>query len=120
MLVGWRMGEDLETLAQLPDGELTVNVLTGEATHSSCGEFSLWVAREIQAWFNHRLEISGIPTSEIYAALVTAKINTGRIATNRKKMVSFNFNVESRIETSSTLYSGKLEETHQWHQRADL
>ncbi len=120
MLVGWRMGEDLETLSELPDGELLVNALTGEATHSTYGPIKLWVAGEFQSWFNHRLEVSGIPSTEIQAASVTAKINTNRIATNRKKVVSFDFTIESRIETSDALYVGNLKEVHQWHQRAAL
>ena len=114
------MGEDLETLSELPDGELLVNALTGEATHSTYGPIKLWVAGEFQSWFNHRLEVSGIPSTEIQAASVTAKINTNRIATNRKKVVSFDFTIESRIETSDALYVGNLKEVHQWHQRAAL
>ena len=120
MLVGWRMGDDLETLSELPDGELSVNILTGEAAHSLAGPLKLWVAEEIQAWFTHRLEVSGIPASEIHTASIIAQISTGRIATNRKKVVSFDFTVASRIETSDTAYSGTLKETHQWHQRAAL
>ena len=115
MLVGWRMGEDLETLSALPDGELSINVLSGEATHSVVGSLKLWVAEEIQAWFKHRLEVSGIPAGEIQLASISAQINTGRIATNRKKVVSFDFTVTSQIETSDATYSGKLKETHQWH-----
>lgn len=120
MLVGWRMGDDLETLSELPDGELFINALTGEATHSVAGPLQLWVAGEIQAWFKHRLEVSGIPTAEIHRASITANINTSRIATNRKKVVSFDFTIASRIETSDAAYAGSLKETHQWHQRAAL
>lgn len=111
------MGDDLELLSELPDGELLVNVLTGEATHSIAGPIKLWVTGEIQSWFNHRLEVAGIPKAEIRLAAVTAQINTGRIATNRKKIVSFDFSMTSRIETSDAAYSGKLTETHRWHQR---
>ena len=111
------MGDDLEVLSELPDGEVSINVLTGEATHSVAGPLKLGVAGEIQAWFKQRLEVSNIPHSEIRLASISAKINTGRIATNRKKVVSFDFSVASQIETSDAAYSGNLKESHQWHQR---
>lgn len=114
------MGDDLETLSELPDGELTINALTGEATHSVVGPLQLWVAGEIQAWFKHRLEVSGIPAQEVHKASIAATINTGRIATKRKNVVSFDLTVASRIETSDAAYVGKLKETHKWHQRAAL
>jgi hypothetical protein len=111
------MGEDLETLAELPDGTLYIDVLSGKAEHSVAGTIDLYIASEIQAWFKHRLEVSDIPRSEIQSALVLARINTGRITTNRKKVISFDFNIESKIETTKTLYFGELREAHQWHQR---
>lgn len=114
------MGEDLELLSELPDGELSVNALTGGAMHSVAGSLKLGVAEEIQAWFMRRLEVSGIPVFEIRTALVSAKICTSRIATNRKKVVSFDFTVVSRIETSDATYRGELKEIHRWHQRLPL
>lgn len=117
MLVGWRMAADLETLAQLPDGVLFIDVLSGRAEHSAVGPIELGIAAELHAWFSHRLEVSGIPASEIRAASLSAHINTGRIATNRKKIVSFDFSIESKIETSDARYSGNLKEVHKWHQR---
>ena len=117
MLVGWRMGDDLDALAELPDGILSVNVLTGQAVHSVTGALHLGIAGELKAWFGNRLETCGIPTAEIRAAEVSATIGTERIPTNHKKIVSFDFSVKSRIETSDAEYSGELQEMHHWHSR---
>jgi len=118
MLVGWRMGDDLEAMADLPDGELSVNVLGGNATHSQAGPVDLWMAKELQVWFLERLKASSIPPEEIKSATVKATITTSRIPTNRKKIVSFDFALESTIETNERAYIGQLNEVHRWHQRS--
>ena len=117
MLVGWRMGEDLEQLAELPDGVLSLNVLNGEARHSAAGPLDLWVAKELSSWLSSRLEILSIPISTISEASVQASINTGRILTNKRRIVSFDFEVRSSVSTSDRTYFGKLQERHEWHRR---
>ena len=117
MLVGWRMGEDLEVLAELPDGILSINVLAGTASHDAAGMISIHIAGELQAWLSHRLSISQIPIQAISAADVVAKVCTDRLATNRKRIVSFDFSVRSVISTDECSYTGQLHEVHRWHSR---
>lgn len=117
MLVGWRMGEDLEVLADLPDGTLSIDILSGSANHSVNGPIRLHVAGELQAWLQHRLSESEIEPSIVDQARVTAVIRTDRIATNRKRIVSFDFTVDSVITTADREYRGRLCEVHQWHSR---
>jgi hypothetical protein len=117
MLVGWRMADDLEVLASLPDGRLSVDVLSGSAGHSVQGELSLHIALELQAWLADRLSAFKIPAEALRAAVVLADIRTDRIATNRKRVISFEFSVESTITVEGREYRGRLVEAHQWHQR---
>ncbi len=46
-----------------------------------------------------------------------AAIRTDRIATNRKRIISFDFAVDSTIVTAEREYRGQLCEVHQWHSR---
>jgi hypothetical protein len=117
MLVGWRMAEDLEVLADLPDGTLVIDVVSGSAVHSVNGPLALYIAGELQAWLQHRLSESGIDRSGIERAVVMAAIRTERIATNRKRIISFDFAVDSTIVTAEREYRGKLCEVHHWHSR---
>jgi hypothetical protein len=117
MLVGWRMGDDLEALAALPDGTLTIDVLSGTACHSSEAVLELHVTDELQAWLLHRLTASRIEPSAVCHAVVMADIRTDRIATNRKRIISFDFAVEAVIRTSEREYRGELHEVHKWHTR---
>ncbi len=117
MLVGWRMGDDLEILSELPDGTLSIDALTGTASHDVVGNIQLHVAGELQAWLSYRLGINQIPIQSISGAAVTTQICTGRLATNRKRIVSFDFSVQSTITTDECCYIGQLHEVHHWHSR---
>ncbi len=41
MFVGWRMGNDLETLSELPSGKIKVDLLSGSAIHDQVGNIDL-------------------------------------------------------------------------------
>lgn len=118
MLVGWRMREDLETLAALPDGELIVDALAGTARHEQAGPVTLHIGGELKAWLTERVGAQQIPIQGINSAQVTATIRTDRVATNRQQVVSFDFLVRSVIATEQCQYIGKLHEVHHWHSRA--
>lgn len=117
MLVGWRMGGDLEALSALPDGTLRFDVLKGRVSHSSSGELELHVAGELGAWFEHRLKELTIDRTSILGAELVAEFTTGRLKTNRKRIVSFDWKCVSRITTDEKVYEGQLKEKHQWHSR---
>jgi len=65
MLVGWRMTEDLDRLADLPDGVLRIDVLREVAAHSKAGPVELHVVQELSAWLRARLTALGIPLSQL-------------------------------------------------------
>jgi hypothetical protein len=117
MLVGWRMGDDLELLAELPDGRLKIDVLEGRSSHSSGAAPRLRIASELQAWLVARLCELQIPAAAILEARLEADIRTDVVATNRKQIVSFHFVVDSVVTTSEREYRGHLEEAHSWHKR---
>ena len=117
MLVGWRMGDDLETLANLPDGTLSIDVLSATASHSAVSQLSLHVAKEMQAWLESRMVAFGIPTEALDVAVVIAHIRTDRVATDRKRIVAFEFNCESTLTSGPRTYVGALAEKHVWHRR---
>jgi hypothetical protein len=117
MLVGWRMWEDLEILAGLPDGTLTVDVLSGTSTQTHSGNIDLHIAKELQAWLVFRLEQLQIPISALHTVQVVANIRTDRIPTIRASVVSFDFSIDSIIKTADRSYNGKLIETHRWYNR---
>ena len=117
MLVGWRMAEDMEAMAGLPDGSLNIDVLAGTASHNSVSLPPLHIVGELHSWLKIRLEKAGVPIKQLIMADVTAAICTDRIATDRKHIVSFDFVCTCTIRTVERTYTGRLAEKHQWHGR---
>lgn len=117
MFVGWRLGDDYEKLGSLPDGILDIDLIQGQALHSSGSIPELWITGELGAWFKHRLDVHGIPSSAVLCARLTVHHVTDRILTDRKKLISFDFSCDSVIETSDARYTGTLVERHTYHQR---
>lgn len=110
------MADDLERLAELPDGTLSINVLEGRATHSVAGEQDLYIARELNAWLKAQL-IKHAAEGELQEVILKADIQTDRIATDRKRIVSFDFKCESFLRSRDKSYCGALAEKHTWHRR---
>jgi hypothetical protein len=117
MLVGWRMFDDLEALAKLPDGTLTIDVLAGRASHTGTTQISLKVAGAMHAWLQSSLAERGIAPDALDRVLVVARIRTDRIPTDRKHIVSFDFQCESSLTSGSRTYRGSLADKHVWHSR---
>lgn len=117
MVVGWRMGDDYERMAELPDGTLSFDLVAGTVHHSSGESPKLWIAGELSVWLKHRLSVENVELSKLTAAKLDVSYRTDRIRTDRKKMVSFDFVCCSRLETDETTYEGKLVERHAYHQR---
>jgi hypothetical protein len=117
MLVGWRMSEDLDRLADLPDGVLRIDVLREVAVHSKAGPVELHIVLELSAWLRERLTALDIPVSQLNEVRVEADIRTDRIATDRKRIVSFDFDCHSRVATAERAYEAQRKETHKWHRR---
>ena len=115
--MGWRMAEDLETLAALPDGRIHLNLLAGSAEHSESGSLNLRIGGEIQAWLRKECEKDGIDFSALRSADLWIDVDTSKIATNRKRIVCFNFDASSKLTTDEAEYTGRVSESHKWHGR---
>jgi hypothetical protein len=117
MAIGWRMGDDLDILADLPSGSIHFDILTGRATHGTEGLIQLHISTEMQAWFLDRLAKDSIPSEAIESATLDTEMNTDRIATDKKRVVSFDWRCHSRITTDEKTYEARLADQHTWHSR---
>ncbi len=117
MFVGWRMSPDLETLSDLPSGIIDVDLLRGNAIHDKVGKIDLYVSKEIQAWLFKQLKDEKIEIDHIELARLSVEMDTDKIATDKKRVVCFNWKCSSQIKTDEKTYSGSLVEEHKWHKR---
>ena len=114
MLIGWRMQDDLNRFAQLPDGTLTVDALSGFCSHSKVGEIETYVGPEIAAWLRHRLDTDGIPHSVVTFAQVVADVTITTERRRRDTLVRFHWHCRSLISTSDRDFASELTEPHSW------
>ncbi len=117
MAIGWRMGADLEVLADLPSGSIHFDILAGQATHNTQGLLQLQIASEMQAWFLDSLGKDGIPSEAIKSATLDTAMDTDRIKTDKRRVVCFDWCCHSRIATDETTYEAELADQHTWHNR---
>ena len=117
MFARWRLFEDFEILAELPDGEVEIDVMTGTALHSSGGPIVLRIAQELKAGFASQLEKKGIPQGEVLEAAVSAMVDTSKVKTDRRNIVHFDFRISSRIRTAAGVFEAAQTEDHVWHSR---
>jgi len=115
MLVGWRMGEDFAKLANLGTGILIFNILEGTCHFGEKTIDDLYISKEIQSWFSHRLTEHKIPIEEIKEATLKAEVTTEIIEKKNRKKVIFNWTCNSLIRTNEATYEGALSEVHQWN-----
>ena len=117
MLVGWRMGEDLETLSELPNGVLCINLLDGAVSHSIAGELELYISNELSVWFRSEAIKENIELSTLLKASLTVAVDTDKVKTIKKRVVLFNFDCTAHIATVNKVYESRLTEVTRWHTR---
>ncbi len=105
-----RLRADLERLAELPDGEVTLDLIQGAAIHSESGAVSLSVVPSLALWLGN----SG--ARNIGKARVSLRVDTSRPPTHRETLISFSFKGRAVIEAQGRTYVGEAT-NHVWHNR---
>ncbi|HHX8311126.1 TPA: hypothetical protein ACVOZF_004552 [Vibrio diabolicus] len=117
MFVGWRIGKDLETLSELPNGVLCINLLDGTASHSIVGELELYISNELSDWFRSEAIKENIDSSTLLKASLIVEVDTDKVKTIKKRVVLFNFDCTAHIATVNRVYKSRLSEVTRWHTR---
>jgi hypothetical protein len=117
MLVARMPLDDLEILALLPDGTLSLDLLSRAAHHSSGGVIELKVVEELAGWLKMRLIKNRISASNLSKAELVAVIKTDQIPTDRSRIIAFDFSVACAVglleeRVRSAVGSGRI-----WHDR---
>jgi hypothetical protein len=120
MFIGRLRQRDLETLAELQDGTIEINLLDSSTQHSHAGSLSLQVTNELKAWLHNRLNESNVPVSAITVAKLEVQINTQRVATDHKRIILFEFHLQSVLSTDEAIYSNERQIGLKWHNRVNL
>lgn len=117
MVVGFRMAEDMERMADLPGGTLSFDLLRETVRHSSDGELTLWITGELAAWLQARLCAEAIDPSRLLSAQLEVRFKVEKRETEKTRIVAFDFACRSLLATDEKEYRGTLDERHEWRQR---
>ena len=129
MFARWRDWEDFEVLAGLPDGTLTIDALSGQATHAAAfpgaagaaeaKPIRLRIAREIESGFREQRVRKEIQASRIREAVLRIRLDSSQVKTDRNRIVHFDFHIASRIHAEAGVFEASQTEEHVWHDRSD-
>ena len=97
--MGWRMHDDLAILADLPDGSLSIDLISCTATHDAMGIIRLHIADEINAWLRAECQRESIPFDQLCKAKLVVDLHSSEIKRKKNQGVRFVFDCQSTIET---------------------
>lgn len=117
LAAAWRDHGDLEALAGLPDGIVSIDLIAGSARHASSGSVTLRLAEALREALADRVARKGISPGEIREAEFLLRADTGAIRTDRARIVHFDFDLEARLRTAEKEYRAVRREDHVWHVR---
>lgn len=135
MFARWRDGGDFETLAALSDGVVTIDALTGAATHAptaacapadpaagdaAASPIRLRIAEEIRSGLMDQLVRKEIQPSRVREAVLRIRVDTSQVKTDRNRIVHFDFHIASRIHAEAGVFEASQIEEHVWHDRTGV
>jgi hypothetical protein len=116
MLVGERFSDDPETLTEFPDETIYFDLLGSTANQLTAGAVPLRVRKELTVWLRSRLTVLDIPKNALSEVILMLHFRTDRIPTDRKRIISFDFDCESRLATPDRSYQ-ESSGNHVYHSR---
>lgn len=132
MFARWRGWEDFETLADLPDGVITIDALSGKAGFGAGGKaglaaasyaeakpIQLRIAEEIRSGLMDQLVRKEIQPSRVREAVLRIRVDSAQVKTDRNRIVHFDFHIASRIHAEAGVFEAAQIEEHVWHDRSD-
>jgi hypothetical protein len=104
---GWRLAgdpRDLERLVELQQGELVIDLLTGDSSIEGTKVEPFWIAGELTAWFRERCAVDQVPIDQVEEARVVLGFNAKQSKASRPFAVSLR--CQSTIRTDEATYVG--------------
>jgi hypothetical protein len=117
-MIGGRMdAHDFETLTDLPDGVLTIDLLRVAARHSGAANLDLHVVTKLVAWLDGRLAASRLARESLIQAELTVAIHTRRVPTDRTQLIPFDLECTAAFATKDKALTSKPASSLHWYNR---
>jgi hypothetical protein len=119
ILVGPTLHKDLEMLAEIPDGRLTIDLFTQSVRHDIGGPLNLQVIDRLSVWLNKELETDKISTKDVQSVNFVIDIRTDRVPTDKRNIILFDFSGQGSLVTSFGTYVRTLKSYPVWYHRVN-
>ena len=106
------MGSDFEALARLPDGEIEFDLRRGRASFEGV-PLELWVAGELKAWLEWRLEELGLAADVFDSAVMLAALRK-----EGQRVVVLRWDIRTELRSGPDVYRSRRTDVHRWHRAA--
>lgn len=105
-----RIADDFELMAEMPDGEITFDLIRGTALHSVAGAISLAATDQFMTWLRN------IRPPPVDLAQILLHVDTNSPPTFRKTLISFRLYGVATLGIGARTYVGRAT-NHLWHNR---
>ena len=102
MATSQRICESVDVIADLPDGDLSLNLLNGMSCHSTKGQLELPIGAELSEWFANRLSTLEIPPDAVGTADLVISYRTDRVPTDRERILLLDLDARSHFEVEGS------------------
>ena len=116
MAISSRVLPSLEQLCSLPDGTVTLDLVSNTAKLSDGQSLELLITAELSDWLRERLAQAAIPVERLEAAKIDLSYGSHRIPTNRSKIVAFDLGATANVLAADRVSTGTAEGM-QWYKR---
>src|SRR5206468_11567946 len=106
----------LESMADLPDGTVQIDLLSGSCTHTTAGDLQLPMVEDFRSWLSQQIEQSKIEFNVFHRAIVSLRYKTDRVRTDRSRILLFDLECESQFALADQVIEGRAVNAL-WYQR---
>ena len=118
MIMGERMPyADLEVLAELPDGKLSIDLLTREARHSSAAPVALEIVDRLAEWLGERLASHRQATADLSEAHLELTWRTDAVPTVRARAIMFDWSCTCELSPRERKPRAERANGRMWYDR---
>lgn len=117
MIVSASASELYEELMDLPDGTVTIDLLSCSGLLNDKTALKTAYLRELRDWLLKKISEDDIKPDEITKAMITLRIDSSTVPCDRKHTVHYLATATTIIDARGRHFEQSVPETHVWHKR---
>lgn len=117
MIVSASASELYEELIDLPDGVVTIDLLSCKGFLNDSTALKTEYIKELSDWFVNKISEDSIKPEEITKAMIMLRIDSSTVPCDREHTVHYLATATTTIDARGRSFEQGVPETHVWHKR---